>query len=211
MIKLPPLPYAYEALEPVISAETMRTHHDKHHAKYVETVNKLAGEAGLDGKSLEDIIAEAEKGGSAGRKLLNNAGQAWNHAFFWDCMTPERRDPTGQLESAIGEAFGGLPGLKEAFVKEGAEHFGSGWVWLVAEQGRLGVLSTHDGGTMANRPQTPLLVCDLWEHAYYLDYKQDRKGFLERWFDSVAGWDFAEAQFAAAMGRQERWRFEMAA
>jgi superoxide dismutase, Fe-Mn family len=211
MLKLPPLPYAYEALEPVVSAVTMRTHHDKHHAKYVETVNKLAADAGLDRKPLEEIIAEAERRGPGGRKLLNNAGQAWNHAFFWDCMTPDRRDPTGELETAIGEAFGGLEGLKQAFVKEGAEHFGSGWVWLVAEQGRLGLLSTHDGGAFANRPQTPLITCDLWEHAYYLDYKQDRKAFLERWFDGVANWAFAETQFAAASGQGERWHFELAA
>jgi Fe-Mn family superoxide dismutase len=211
MIKLPPLPYAYDALEPTISETTMKTHHDKHHAKYVDTVNQLIGGTELEGKSLEEIIAEAERRGPGGKKLLNNAGQAWNHAIFWDCMTPERRDPTGELEAAIGAAFGGLAGLKEAFVKEGAEHFASGWVWLVVEQGRLGVLSTHDGGTLANRPQVPLLVCDLWEHAYYLDYKQDRKGFLEGWFDKVASWDFAEAQFAAAAGRGEPWHFALAA
>jgi superoxide dismutase, Fe-Mn family len=209
MIKLPPLPYAYEALEPAVSAQTTRTHHDKHHAKYVETVNKLAAEHGLDGKDLETIIAEAERRNL--EKLINNAGQAWNHAFFWDCMTPERRDPSGDLEGAIGEAFGSLQGLKDAFVKEGAEHFASGWVWLAADQGRLAVLSTHDGGTLANRPQVPLLVCDLWEHAYYLDYKQDRKGFLETWFDRVANWAFAEEQFAAAQGRHQPWHFRMAA
>ncbi|HEY8573059.1 superoxide dismutase [Phenylobacterium sp.] len=209
MIKLPPLPYAYEALEPAISAETMRTHHDKHHAKYVEAVNKLAGEAGLDGRDLEAIIAGAEA--RKATKLLNNAGQAWNHAFFWDCMTPERGAPGGELESAIGETFGTLEGLRDAFVKEGADHFGSGWVWLACDQGRLSVLSTHDGGTLANRPQTPLLVCDLWEHAYYLDYKQDRKTFLERWFDTVANWAFAESQLEAAQGRHEPWHFRMAA
>lgn len=209
MIQLPPLPYAYDALEPTIGAETMRTHHDKHHAKYVDTVNKLAPGAGLEGKDLETIIAEAER--KELTKLLNNAGQAWNHAFFWDCMTPDRREPGGELEGAIGEAFGGLQGLKEAFVKEGAEHFASGWVWLVADEGRLKVCSTHDGGTLAGKPQTPLLVCDLWEHAYYLDYKQDRKGFLERWFDTVANWDFAERQLAAAQGRGEPWHFRMAA
>ena len=209
MIQLPPLPYAYDALEPTIGAETMKTHHDKHHAKYVETVNKLAPGAGLEGKDLETIIAEAER--KELTKLLNNAGQAWNHAFFWDCMSPDRRQPSGELEGAIGEAFGGLDGLKEAFVKEGAEHFASGWVWLAADQGRLLVCSTHDGGTLANKAQTPLLVCDLWEHAYYLDYRQDRKGFLERWFDTVASWEFAGRQLAAAQGRGEPWHFRMAA
>lgn len=209
MIKLPPLPYAYDALEPVISAETMRTHHDKHHAKYVDTVNSLAGENGLEGEDLEAILAAAER--RSLKKLVNNAGQAWNHAFFWDCMTPDRRDPTGELEGAIGAAFGSLAALKDAFVKEGAEHFGSGWVWLAADHGRLSVLSTHDGGTLANQPQTPLLTCDLWEHAYYLDYRQDRAGFLGRWFDALANWSFAEAQFAADQGRSAPWHFAAAA
>jgi Fe-Mn family superoxide dismutase len=210
MIKLPELPYAYEALEPTISSVTMHTHHDKHHAKYVETVNQLVGELGLEGKSLEEILAEGES--RKHTKLINNAGQAWNHAFFWDCMTPDRRAPQGDLVGAIAAAFGDLAALKAKFVEEGVNHFGSGWVWLAAEAGGgLSVLSTHDGGALANRPQTPLLVCDLWEHAYYLDYKQDRKGFLEKWFDTVADWEFAEAQFAAAQGRQAPWSFQEAA
>jgi len=209
MIKLPPLPYAYEALEPTVSATTMRTHHDKHHAKYVEVTNQLAADKGLEGRSLEEIIAEAEARGE--RKLLNNAGQAWNHAFFWTCMTPQRRDPGGELMRLVGEGFGDLAGLKAKFVEVGANHFASGWVWLVVDDGRLAVVDTHDGDTLANKGQTPLMVCDLWEHAYYLDYKQDRKGFLERWFDTVANWEFAEAQLAAAQGRQEPWRFDLAA
>jgi Fe-Mn family superoxide dismutase len=209
MIILPELPYAYEALQPTISADTMHTHHDKHHAKYVEVANKLVGENGLEGRSVEDIIAEAERRGLT--KLFNNAAQAWNHAFFWDCMTPNRRDPQGELAAAIQEAFGGLAGLREKFVQEGADHFASGWVWLAAEGPQLTVLSTHDGGTLAHDRRTPLLLCDVWEHAYYLDYKQDRKSFLERWFDNVADWEFAEAQFAAAQGRHEPWTFQQAA
>ncbi|MCR5878538.1 superoxide dismutase [Phenylobacterium sp. J367] len=209
MIKLPPLPYPYEALEPTISATTMRTHHDKHHAKYVETTNTLAKEKGLDGKSLEEIIAAAEKAGE--KKLFNNAAQAWNHAFFWTCMTPERQEPTAELMALIGEAFGGLAGLKEKFVQVGADHFASGWVWLAVEDGKLTVVDTHDGGTLAHKAPTPLLVCDVWEHAYYLDYKQDRKAFLEKWFDTVANWEFAAHQLAAAQGREEAWRFAEAA
>ncbi|MDB5453347.1 MAG: superoxide dismutase, partial [Caulobacteraceae bacterium] len=126
-------------------------------------------------------------------------------------MTPARRDPQGELMGAIKATFGSLPALKEEFVKEGGEHFASGWVWLVAEGSGLAVTTTHDGGTLANKPETPLLVCDLWEHAYYLDYQQDRHAFLERWFDSVANWAFAEDQFAAARGRRPPWHFEMAA
>jgi len=209
MIRLPELPYAYAALAPTLSADTLRTHHDKHHAKYVETANKLVAEHGLEGRSLEEVIAEAERRGLT--KLFNNAAQAWNHAFFWDCMTPERRDPQGELQAAIGEAFGGLAGLKARFVQEGVDHFASGWVWLAAEGANLAVLSTHDAGALAHDGRTPLLVCDVWEHAYYLDYKQDRKSFLERWFDAVAHWQFAETQFAAAQGRREPWSFRLAA
>ncbi|CAN7471210.1 superoxide dismutase [Phenylobacterium sp. LjRoot219] len=209
MITLPELPYAYDALSPTISADTMHVHHDKHHAKYVENANKLVAEAGLEGRSLEDVVAEAERRGLP--KLFNNAAQAWNHAFFWDCMTPKRRDPQGELAAAISQAFGGLPALREKFVAEGADHFASGWAWLAADGANLVVLSTHDAGTLAHDRRTPLLVCDVWEHAYYLDYKQDRKSFIERWFDSVANWEFAEAQFAAAQGRSQPWTFRMAA
>jgi Fe-Mn family superoxide dismutase len=209
MIILPELPYGYDSLSPTISADTMRTHHDKHHAKYVETANKLAADNGLDGRSVEDIVAEAERRSLT--KLFNNAAQAWNHAFFWECMTPERRDPRGEILAAIEQAFGGLAGLKEKFVQEGVDHFASGWVWLAADGAEVSVLSTHDGGTLAHDRRTPLLVCDVWEHAYYLDYKQDRKGFLERWFDNVADWEFAEAQYAAAQGRHEAWSFRIAA
>ena len=126
MIILPELPYGYDALSPTISADTMRTHHDKHHAKYVETANKLAADNGLDGRSVEEIVAEAERRSLT--KLFNNAAQAWNHAFFWECMTPERRDPRGEILAAIEQAFGGLAGLKERFVQEGVDHFASGWV-----------------------------------------------------------------------------------
>ncbi|MDB5445736.1 MAG: Superoxide dismutase [Phenylobacterium sp.] len=209
MITLPELPYPYDALSPTMSADTMHTHHDKHHAKYVETANELVAENGLKVRTLEEIVAEAERRGL--KKLFNNAAQAWNHAFFWDCMTPARRDPQGELMGAIDQAFGGLSGLKEKFVQEGADHFASGWVWLAVDGGKLVVVSTHDGGTLANDPRTPLLVCDLWEHAYYLDYKQDRHTFLQRWFDAVPHWEFAEAQFDAARGRHEPWRCQLAA
>jgi Fe-Mn family superoxide dismutase len=206
MIRLPDLAYAYEALEPTVSAATMRTHHDKHHAKYVEVANQLIAENGLDDLSLEAVIEAAEARGLG--KLFNNAAQAWNHAFFWDCMTPERREPSGELAQAIAAAFGDLAGLKARFVQEGADHFASGWVWLGVEGGALTVLSTHDGGTLAHKGPTPLLVCDVWEHAYYLDYRQDRKSFLELWFDTVANWEFAAAQFAAAQQCGARWTFD---
>ena len=205
MISLPELPYPYEALSPTISAETMRTHHDKHHAKYIENTNKMAGENGLDGRSLEDMIAEARSRKLT--KLFNNAAQSWNHAFFWDCMTPSRRDPQGELAAAIASTFGDLAGLQKKFVEEGVGHFGSGWAWLAAEGANLVILSTHDGDTLADAKRTPLLVCDVWEHAYYLDYKQDRQSFVERWFNQVANWEFAEAQYQAAKSGGKAWTF----
>ncbi len=209
MITLPDLPYAYDALSPTISADIMHVHHDKHHAKYVEVANKLVAENGLEGRSVEEIVAEAERRGLT--KLFNNAAQAWNHAFFWDCMTPQRRDPQGELAEAVERAFGGLAQLRDKFVQVGADHFASGWVWLAADGAELVVADTHDGGTLAHDRRTPLLVCDVWEHAYYLDYKQDRKTFLERWFDNLAHWEFAEAQFAAAQGKRDPWVFQLAA
>jgi len=206
MFALPDLPYAYDALEPLISERTMRFHHDKHHAGYVNTLNRLLAEAGKTPATLESVILDAAKAGD--KKLFNNAGQAWNHSFFWDAMTPRREAPTGDLAVAIDGAFGGLEGLKAAFVAEGVGHFGSGWVWLVADRARqLSVRSTHDADdpvTQAN--MTPLLVCDLWEHAYYLDYQNDRKGFLEAWFDALPNWRLAASQCAAAQEGGEPWR-----
>jgi Fe-Mn family superoxide dismutase len=209
MFILPKLPYAYDALEPAMSADTLHTHHDKHHRAYVEKTNELAAKAGLDGRALEDVVREAQRKGDA--KLFHNAAQAWNHAFFWECMTPDKAQPSSALTSAIGRVFGGLEALKDAFVEEGFEHFGSGWVWLVTGSQGLKVISTHDADdTLIRDGLFPLLVCDLWEHAYYLDYKNDRKAFLERWIDEVANWDFAERQFAAADGQGEGFRYPSA-
>jgi Fe-Mn family superoxide dismutase len=207
MFTLPPLPYGYDALSPVVSDKTLHFHHDKHHAAYVNTLNGLLEKKGAQPKSLEDVIAGAARDKEA--KLFNNAAQAWNHAFFWLSMSPQRSAPSGELTGAITEAFGGLDKLKTAFVEEGAGHFASGWVWLAAEAGgrKLKVLSTHDAEDLVTQPDlTPLLVCDLWEHAYYLDHQNNRKGFLEAWFDALPDWGFAERQLSAARGAGERWR-----
>ena len=201
MFALPELPYGYDALEPTVSATTMHTHHDKHHAKYVDTLNGLVGDKPeLAALSLEDVVRKAAESGE--KKLFNQAGQAWNHGFFWECQAPSGVPPEGPLADAIKSAFGDLNGLRDAFKKEGEGHFGSGWVWLVAEGGTLKVTSLHDGETPLTqaRGATPLLTCDVWEHAYYLDYKQDRGGFLGKWFDTVANWRFAAAQLASAGG-----------
>ncbi|HTK33671.1 MAG TPA: superoxide dismutase [Caulobacteraceae bacterium] len=202
MFTLPDLPYPADALEPVLSAELMRLHHDKHHAAYVNTVNKMLGDAGRTADSLEDLVRQSAAAGE--KKLFNNAGQAWNHAFFWLCMSPQPSRVGGALGQAIDVAFGGLAGLKTKFVEEGVGHFGSGWVWLVAKGGQLSVISTHDAeGPLTQEGVTPILVCDVWEHAYYLVHKNDRKAFLDQWFDRLANWTFAEGQFSASQGVQK--------
>jgi Fe-Mn family superoxide dismutase len=208
MFSLPDLPYAYEALEPTMSAKTLHFHHDKHHATYVKTLNELLGQAAKPAASLEDVIRQSAAGGQSTAKLFNNAAQAWNHAFFWEAMSPEAVKPSGDLRAAIESSFGDLAQLREAFVKEGAAHFGSGWAWLVAEGGKLAVKSTHDAHDMVTeKAVTPLIVCDLWEHAYYLDYQNDRKAYLEAWFDALPNWAFAANQLKAANGNGEAWRF----
>jgi Fe-Mn family superoxide dismutase len=206
MLVLPKLPYAYSALEPMMSADTLHTHHDKHHRTYVEKTNELVAKAGLEGRALEDVVREAQRKGDG--KLFHNAAQAWNHAFFWESMTPRAASPTETLSSAIGRSFGGFDAFRDAFVSEGSEHFGSGWVWLVTSSQGLKVISTHDADdTLIRDGLFPLLVCDLWEHAYYLDYKNDRKAFLQRWLGEVANWAFAERQLAAADGKGEGFRY----
>jgi Fe-Mn family superoxide dismutase len=206
MFTLPDLPYAYDALEPVISERTMRFHHDKHHAGYVTTLNRLLSEAGQTPPPLETVVRSALAAND--KKLFNNAGQAWNHSFLWQAMTARPVSPTAALALAITDAFGGLEGLKAAFVAEGVGHFGSGWVWLVADRAqRLSIRTTHDAdGPIAQADTTPLLVCDLWEHGYYLDYQNDRKRYLEAWFDTLPNWRFASSQYAAAQEGGEPWR-----
>ncbi len=202
MFKLPPLPYDYDALEPAISAETLEFHHDKHHKTYVETTNKLLAERGWKPANLEEVVR-----GSNG-KLFNNAAQAWNHAFFWECMTPDHVPPEGDLKAAIAEGFGSLIDLKEAFIEEAVNHFASGWTWLIADDGgRLKIISTHDADTPIAHAQTPLLTLDVWEHAYYLDYQNDRKAYVKAWLDKVANWRFAENQLRALNGAAELFRF----
>lgn len=201
MFILPPLPYAYDALEPTVSATTFTFHHDKHHKAYIDTTNAILKEKGETPASLEDVVR------SASGKLFNQSGQVWNHGFFWESMTDSYAAPAGDL-AAAAEAFGGLEALKTAFVTEGVGHFASGWVWLVADaSGVLKVTSTHDADTALVHEGTPLIVCDLWEHAYYLDHQNNRKGFLEAWFDKVANWKFAAEQLAAAKGAGEGYRY----
>lgn len=197
MIHLPALPYAIDALEPVLGAETVRIHHGRHHARYVQLVNELAPGAA---DPLEALIADSH--GRADRKLFNNAAQAWNHAFFWESMSPAATQPAGALADAVAAAFGDLAGLRRQFIAQGLAQFGSGWVWLVADAGRLQVVATHDADVpWLVAARVPLLVCDVWEHAYYLDYRNERDRFLGAWFDRLANWEFAARQLAGGSGR----------
>lgn len=198
---LPDLPYAYDALEPTISANTLRFHHDKHHAAYVTALNGLLN--GDDKGSLEAVIKGAGPG-----KVFNNAAQAWNHAFFWDGLSPTKTAPGAELAAAIDATFGGLDALKEKFVAEGIGHFGSGWVWLVSDaSGALKIISTHDAESPVTQDLTALVVADVWEHAYYLDYQNLRKGFLEAVFDNLINWTLADSQYAAAKSGAQGWAY----
>jgi Fe-Mn family superoxide dismutase len=206
MFILPPLPYPAGALAPVLSEGLMSIHHGKHHKTYVDNLNKLLDDAGETPASLEAVVKDAAAEGD--KKRFNNAAQAWNHGFFWECMTPEYAAPAGALAEAIERDLGGLAALRTRFVEEGATHFASGWAWIVAEGGKLSVISAHDADTPILREAvTPIIVCDVWEHAYYLDHKQDRKGFLEQWFDGLADWSFAAKQYEAAIGSGQGYRY----
>ncbi len=208
-IILPDLPYRHDALSPVISEATMRLHHDKHHARYVEVTNLLLADKIDRPENLEGIIAHAAQAGEG--KLFNNAAQAWNHGFFWACMTPTLARPRGDLAKAILETFGSVENLKAAFVTEAVNHFASGWAWLVVKAGQLEVVSTHDAETVLTQAGvTPLLVCDLWEHAYYLDHQNNRAAFLAGWWDCLVNWAFAESQYGAAQNTTDGWRYPSA-
>ena len=194
--KLPDLPYDQSALAPYISAETLEYHHDKHHNTYVTTLNTLLQDSADRNETQEDL--EKVIMGSEG-PLFNNAAQVWNHSFYWQCMKPGGGgQPGGELAQAIGQAFGSY----DAFVKEisqaGITQFGSGWAWLVLDGGALKVTKTGNADLPLKHGQTALLTIDVWEHAYYIDYRNLRAKYLEAFMTSVVNWDFVAANYAAA-------------
>jgi Fe-Mn family superoxide dismutase len=195
--RLPDLPYALDGLEPHISRETLGLHHGRHHRAYVDNLNSLLWGHGLAGLGVEDLIRRiGEVESSARRKVLDNAGQHFNHSFHWKCLRPESKSgPGGAFLEAIGRSFGSVDALRDAFTRKCLGHFGSGWGWLVKDDdGSLEVLSTHDGGTPLAMGRAPILNCDVWEHAYYVDYRSDRAAYLDH-FWQVADWEFAEQCF----------------
>ena len=184
--ELPPLPFPKDALAPIISAETFDYHHGKHHAAYVTNLNAAIAGTPNEQKSLEEIILSADG------PLFNNAAQVWNHTFFWNCLKPKGGGkPGGDLAAAIDRDFGGFDKFREQFVQAAVKQFGSGWAWLVAEGGKLKITSTSNADLPLKHKQTALFTVDVWEHAYYIDYRNARPKFVEAVVDSVANWDFA--------------------
>jgi Fe-Mn family superoxide dismutase len=193
---LPNLPYDKTALEPHISAKTFEFHHGKHHKAYVDKANELVKGTALEGAALETAVVESKKQGGP---LFNNIGQIYNHNIFWLSMAPNAGGaPTGVLADKINESFGGFDAFKEQFVNAGIGQFGSGWVWLVANKGKLEIVKTANADTPLTEGKTPLLVCDVWEHAYYLDFQNRRADFLKVFIDKLANWNFATEQLAKA-------------
>lgn len=182
---LPPLPYALDALAPHISKETLEYHYGKHHQSYVANLNKLIAGTEFESASLEDIVKRSSDG------LFNNAAQTWNHTFYWNSLSPNGGgEPKGALLTAINAKWGSVKAFKEAFSKAAAGNFGSGWTWLVKKPGgKLDIVNTSNAATPITTPDQPLLTCDVWEHAYYIDYRNARPKYLENYWDLV-NWDF---------------------
>jgi Fe-Mn family superoxide dismutase len=195
---LPKLPYAEDALAPVISARTISVHYGKHHAAYVKTLNELVAGTPYEALSLDDIVVRAAGDkDAAAKKIFNNAAQAWNHEFYWHSMTPKVGAPTGKVKEALEKSFGDLAGFKKAFAQAAGGHFGSGWAWLVkGKDGALRIETTANADTPIARGGTPLLVAVVWGHAYYLDYQNRRADHLAAWLDKLVNWRFAEKNLA---------------
>ena len=186
--ELPPLPFDKSALEPHMSAETFDFHHGKHHKAYVDKTNGWIDEKGLAGLSLVEVIKKAKETGDKG--LFNNSAQIWNHTFFWNCLAPAGQKPSGKLASLIEEGFGSTDELVKKLAAEAVGHFASGWAWLVLDGGKLAVTSYHDADTPVVYDVKPLLTLDVWEHAYYIDYRNARPKFAETVLGNIINWDF---------------------
>ena len=188
---LPELPYAYDARGPYMSKETLEFHHDKHHQTYVTNLNNLIKGTEFENSTLEEIVKKSSGG------IFNNAAQVWNHTFYWDSLKPNGGgQPTGALADAINAKFGSFDKFKEEFTKTAVGTFGSGWAWLVKKaDGSLDLVSTSNAATPLTTDAKPLLTCDVWEHAYYIDYRNARPKYVEA-FWNVVNWDFASQNFA---------------
>jgi len=188
--KLPQLPYAKSALAPTISEETIEYHYGKHHNAYVTNLNKLIANTEFASMTLEQICAKASG------PIFNNAAQHWNHSFYWQCLAPKTSEPSGTLAAAISADFGSMAQLKEKFTASAVGNFGSGWTWLVKKDGHLSIENTGNAAMPVQNEKKPILVCDVWEHAYYIDYRNNRAAYVEG-FWKIINWQFAQRQFAA--------------
>jgi superoxide dismutase, Fe-Mn family len=193
---LPPLPYAYDALQPYMSKETLEFHHDKHHNAYVDTGNSLLKGSELEGKPVEEVVKGAF---GKNQPLFNNAGQHYNHIHFWQWMTPKGGGAIpGRLERKIVEDLGSVEKMKTDFMEAGKTQFGSGWCWLAVRDGRIAVMKTPNGENPLVHGAKPILGCDVWEHSYYIDYRNRRPDYLKAFVDNLVNWEYVEKMFSEA-------------
>ena len=192
--ELPSLPYANDALAPYMSAETLDFHHGKHHQTYVTNLNNLLKDHELQSSSLEDIVVKAFKDASMAG-IFNNAGQHWNHILFWQCMKPNGGGSIpSELEGRLNSDFGSVEQFKEAFIQAGTTQFGSGWAWLAIDNGKLVVTKSPNASNPLVDGMKPILGCDVWEHSYYIDYRNKRPDYLKAFLDSLVNWEFVASQ-----------------
>jgi len=200
---LPRLPWAESALEPAISARTIGLHYGKHHRTYVDKLNELVAGTRLAEMPLEQVIVESARDKER-QKIFNNAAQAWNHTFFWNCLRPAGSGgPQGELARRIDADLGGVDRFKQDFAKAAVDCFGSGWAWLVERDGKLAVIATSNAGTPIATGATPLLTIDVWEHAYYIDYQNRRPEFVDAVIGRLLNWEFAQQQLDQARGARK--------
>jgi Fe-Mn family superoxide dismutase len=192
--ELPSLPYANDALAPYMSAETLDFHHGKHHQTYITNLNNLLKDNELQGASLEDIVVKSSKDTSMAG-IFNNAGQHWNHILFWQCMKPNGGGSIpSELEARLNSDFGSVDQFKEAFIQAGTTQFGSGWAWLAIDNGKLVVTKSANASNPLVDGMKPILGCDVWEHSYYIDYRNKRPDYLKAFLDSLVNWEFVASQ-----------------
>ena len=192
--ELPSLPYAKDALAPHMSAETLDFHHGKHHQTYVTNLNNLIKDTDLQNSSLEEIVIKSSKDSSMAG-IFNNAGQHWNHILFWQCMKPNGGGSIpSELEKKLNEDFGSVDKFKEAFIQAGTTQFGSGWAWLAVNNGKLVVTKSANASNPLVDGMKPILGCDVWEHSYYIDYRNRRPDYLKAFLDSLVNWEFVASQ-----------------
>ena len=192
--ELPSLPYASDALAPYMSSETLDFHHGKHHQTYVTNLNNLVKDSDMQDASLEDVVIKSSKDASMAG-IFNNAGQHWNHILFWQCMKPNGGGAMpSELENRISSDFGSVDQFKEAFVQAGTTQFGSGWAWLAIDNGKLVVTKSANASNPLVEGMKPILGCDVWEHSYYIDYRNKRPDYLKAFLDNLVDWEFVSSQ-----------------